>query len=156
MKSILVIIFLAATAVTASSQSISPVITSCGKKCVVDFTLKNPTLVPLFVTLEGQSFSLDKTGDPVLRPLDPGVVLVFSEKSSRVPINSEHRFTVKMTCANYPCSTMIFATMTIGKTKDANGATLQVRFRLPETLYACESHADKCRDQVRKAAGLAN
>lgn len=134
----------------AHGQTISPVVSECGRKCSGEFSIKNNSVQPLAVTLQPYSFTLDaKTGHSIFRPLDSSVDLRLDEMAARVGPKAEHSFGYRIRCNQTPCLVTIMATMTIGHTVDGIG----VRVQLPTVLYACERQKN-CRAEVRKEAGL--
>jgi len=153
MKTILALALILISAGAVRSQTLSPVIQSCGKKCSGEFSVKNNGLKAMFVTLEPKSMALHPDGTETVTPLEPssGTILVLSETSARVSPMAEHRFTYKLQCAQYPCAVQIFASMIVGKTTSG----LQVRLLIPETVYSCEYKADQCRATFRERAGIA-
>jgi len=133
----------------ASSQTVSPIIVECGKKCRGEFSIINTGLAPLAVTVEARSFSLDTLGHATNRPLDPGVDLKLEEGSARISPKSTHTFGYQLKCSLPPCSVALISSMIVGHTD----AGILVRVQLAHTVYICEKQKD-CRKKVRAAAGV--
>jgi hypothetical protein len=129
-------------------QSMSPVITECGRKCADEFTVTNNGLKPLKTVVTAYSFD-QKQGSRAMRPLDPTVHVRLTDMATTIPIRGSHIFAYKIACDNYPCLVNFFADLTVGHTDSG----LAIIIRLPHVVYQCES-AKNCRDGVRKAAGL--
>lgn len=137
-------------AAMAHGQTISPLITECGRKCSNEFSIKNNGLAPLTVTLQPYSIALDaKTGRSLYRPLDTNVDLRLEEMSARLGPQAAHTFGWKLRCDEVPCQVAILATMTVGHTEQG----IAVRIALPEVIYQCEK-AKNCRAGVRRMIGL--
>jgi len=135
-------------ATTVAAQSMSPVITECGKKCSDEFTVTNNGLKPLKAVVTAYSFD-PKVGSRATRPLDPTVHVRLKDMATVIPIKGSHIFAYKIACDKYPCLVNFFADLSVGHTDSG----LAVVIRLPHVVYQCES-AKNCRDGVRKAAGL--
>ena len=135
-------------AVSVHAQSMSPVITECGKKCNNEFTVTNNGLKPLKAVVTAYSFD-PKTGSQSSRPLDPTAHVRLKDMATVIPIQGSHIFAYKIACDKYPCLVNFFADLSVGHTDSG----LAVVIRLPHVVYQCEA-AKNCRDNVRKGAGL--
>lgn len=134
----------------ALAQSISPVVSECGKRCSGEFTITNPGIRPMFVTVQPFSFSLDAaTGKSILRALDSTASVKLDEMSARVGPLSSHTFGYHIQCEAVPCLITLYAEVTGGHTDTG----LAVRVLLPSVVYACTKQKG-CRAESRKAAGL--
>ncbi len=131
-----------------SAQTVSPIIVECGRKCRGEFSITNNGLMPLAVTVEARSFSLDTLGHATNRPLDPTVDLKLEEGSARVAPKGTHIFAYQLKCSAPPCSVALLSCMVVGHT--AQGVL--VRVQLVHTVYACEKQKN-CRKNVRAMAG---
>jgi len=127
-------------------QSMSPVITECGRKCSETFTVTNNGLKPLKAVVTAYSFD-PKDGQG--RPLDSTVHVRLKDMATVIPIKGSHIFAYKIACDKYPCLVNFFADLSVGHTDSG----LAVVIRLPHVVYQCEA-AKNCREDVRKAAGL--
>jgi hypothetical protein len=152
LKTFLAALALLLISAPAHSQTISPLITECGKKCSGSFTLTNNGLIPLAATLESFQFSLDSSGQH-FRNLDTARVIL-SETSARLGPREAREINYKILCNATPCEVAILATMVVGNTKNSSGTgVIQVRLALQETVYACEK-SKNCRRSILDAAGL--
>jgi hypothetical protein len=130
-------------------QTVTPVISECGKKCTGEFSISNNGLVPLAVSVEAHSFSMDTAGHPVYRALDSTVDLQLDEGSARIGPKASHAFGYRLKCSAVPCSVTFVSTMTVGHTADG----ILVRVQIPHVVYLCDK-SKGCRDSVRRAAGV--
>jgi hypothetical protein len=138
------------SALTASAQVVSPVVTECGRKCRGEFTISNPSVQALSAVVQPFSFSLDaKTGKSILRPLDKTVDVHLDEMAARIGPRSEHTFSYSIRCSQMPCLVTMYAAMTVGHTEQG----VAVRVMLPHVAYVCDS-AKNCRADARHSAGL--
>ena len=146
------ILLLAASASMAGAQTISPLAQEYGKRAAGTFLLTNNTVVPLAVTIEARSFSVDKVGKH-LRPLDSTAHVQLSETSARLAPKETHEVDYKIRCDVYPCLVTFLAGMTVGHTQaSGNNPVFQVRLILEHVVYLCEK-SKGCRAQVLAAAG---
>ena len=134
---------------SASAQTVSPVIVECGKKCNGAFSVTNNGLTPLAVSVEARSFSMDTEGHATYRTLDAAADLELDEGSARIAPKGTHTFSYQLKCSAVPCSVTLLSSMVVGHTADG----IWVRVQLPHTVYACEKQKE-CRKSVRAAAGI--
>jgi hypothetical protein len=132
-----------------SAQTVSPVIAECGKKCRGEFSITNNGLMPMAVTVEARSFSMDTLGHATNRPLDPTVDLKLEEGSARIAPKGTHTFGYQLKCSVPFCSVALLSSMVVGRTPQG----ILVRVQLAHTIYACEKQKG-CRKKVRAAAGV--
>ena len=137
-----VLIFLSFSFICAA-QEVSPPINECGHKCSGEFSVKNNGLTPFLVTVEAHSFSISKTRTPILRALDTGVSVRFSETSARLGPKAIHAFDYKVKCSQYPCLIQILSSMVVGHTP--NGTA--VRLQIPHVVYVCDKEKN-CRNNA--------
>jgi hypothetical protein len=150
-KKRLATVFLLVLVGRLQSQTISPVVVECGKKCSGYFTVTNNLTIPNQVILTPKSFSLDKaTGRSVFRELDKTVDLQLDQMSARVAPKDAHNFFYKMKCSAYPCLVTVMTLVSSGQKSDEG---MHVIFALPFVLYQCAAEKN-CRANARKAAGL--
>ena len=122
---------MAALALNAQAQTISPVIQEYQQKADSRFQIYNDADVPLTVTLEPFSFTVDSNGSPAFRKLDSGINIQLSATSFRIQPRQTFYVFYKATAEALPAWFCIYATVT-GPTAP-NG--LKLAFKLPHTVY---------------------
>jgi hypothetical protein len=125
------------------AQTISPVIQEYQQKADSRFQIYNDVEIPLTVTLEPYSFSVDSNGSPTFRPLDSGINVQLSATSFRIQPKQTFYVFYKATAEKLPAWFCIYATVT-GPTAQ-NG--LKLAFRLPHTVYLLDKKTLE-RDQI--------
>src|ERR1700721_2161249 len=105
-----------------------------GRKCRGEFSITNNGLLPMAVTVEAHSFSLDTAGHATNRALDPTVDLKLEEGSARISPRGTHTFGYQLKCAVETCSVALVSSMVVGRTPQG----ILVRVQLAHTIYACE------------------
>jgi hypothetical protein len=147
---ILILIF---SASAARSQTISPLVTECGKKCVGSFTVQNNAVIPMVTTVEAYSFGLDSKGQH-FRSLDSTAHVTLSETSARLGPKEIREFNYKIRCDALPCEVGILASMVVGHTQAQDGSPgIQVRLALEHCVYVCDK-SKNCRRSLLDEAGL--
>lgn len=125
----LVSLFVAAPAL---SQTVRPVIVEYhGKKVHGKFDLVNDQLLPVNVILEARSFDVTESGEPVFRPLDPGLKLKLSEMSFRLPALQSRTVFFEARAESIPAWFTIYATFS-GMPRRRG---IDVEVELPHTVY---------------------
>jgi hypothetical protein len=133
----------------AKNQTVFPLTAEYGKgKAAGSFAVRNDGLQPIFVTVEPQSFTLDKNGQHVSK-LSPDVHVTLSETSFRIPPRSTEVVNYKIKTDSTPQMLLLAAGMTIGHTSEG----IAVRVWLPTALYICDKAKD-CRKNSLDRAGL--
>jgi hypothetical protein len=138
------LLVLLALASHAPAQTISPVIQEYPQKADNRFQVYNDSNVPLTVTLEPFSFSVDSKGVATFRKLDPGIHVQLSTTSFRVQPRQTYYVFYKATAEILPSWFCIYATFTGAST--ANG--LKLAFKLPHTVYLLDKNSLE-RNQVQ-------
>ena len=113
------------------AQTISPVIVEYPERADGRFQIYNDADVPLTVTVEPQSFTVDSTGMATFRKLDPGLHVTLSATSFRVAPKQTYFVFYKATTETYPNWFTIYATVT-GTTTPTG---LKLAIQLPHTVY---------------------
>jgi hypothetical protein len=113
------------------AQTISPVIQEYEQKADSRFQVFNDADVPLTVTLEPFSFTVDSNGNATFRKLDPGIHVQLSATSFRLQPKQTYYVFYKATAESLPGWFCIYATFTGAAT--TNG--LKLAFKLPHTVY---------------------
>ena len=113
------------------AQTISPVIVEYPERADGRFQIYNDADVPLTVTVEPQSFTVDSTGMATFRKLDPGLHVTLSATSFRVAPKQTYFVFYKATTETYPSWFTIYATVT-GTTTPTG---LKLAIQLPHTVY---------------------
>jgi hypothetical protein len=134
---------LAGPAFPGHAQTISPVIQEYQQKADSRFQIFNDADVPLAVTLEPYSFTVDSNGSPTFRKLDDGIDIQLSATSFRIQPRQTYYVFYKATAEALPAWFCIYATVT--GSSAPNG--LKLAFRLPHTVYLHDKSALQ-RDQI--------
>ena len=146
------VLLIASASSAASAQTVSPILNECGKKCSGTFTIQSNVLIPMAVTVEPYSFSLDKAGKH-LRPLDSTTHVKLSETSARLGPKETHEFSYKIICDSLPCSVAFLSGMIVGHTQvSQDNPVLAIRLILDHSVYAC-ARQKNCRKSIIAASG---
>ncbi len=139
-KALLAVVVMLFAVAGASSQTISPLIVEGtvkpGETAQGSFSVQNDGVIPLNVTLEMKSFSVDRNGSPIFRSLDPSIHVKLSEMSGRVGPKASREFSYKIKCDLLPCNLSIYASMVVGHTDQG----VAVRVLLPHTIYITDKN----------------
>jgi hypothetical protein len=139
-KSFLAVVIMLFAVAGVRSQTISPLIVEGavkpGEMAQGSFSLQNSGVIPLNVTLELKSFSVDRNGSPVFRSLDPSIHVKLSEMSGRVGPRASRDFSYKIKCDALPCNLSIYASVVVGHTDQG----VAVRVLLPHTIYITDKN----------------
>jgi hypothetical protein len=130
-KFLAAIALLAGLGFEARAQTISPVIQEYQQKADSRFQIFNDADVPLAVTLEPYSFTVDSNGSPTFRKLDDGIHIQLSATSFRIQPRQTYYVFYKATAEALPAWFCIYATVT--GPSAPNG--LKLAFKLPHTVY---------------------
>jgi hypothetical protein len=95
------------------------------------FSITNDQFVPMSVVLEARSFSVDATGQPTYRALDPEIKVELSATSFRIGPQQSYSVTYKAESSRLPAWFTIYATIT--GPQASNGLKLVIE--LPHTVY---------------------
>ena len=143
--------FVLGSAVRGWSQTVSPLVVECGRKCSGSFVVTNEGVQPMAVVVEPFSFSLSHEGNSLFRALDKTVEVQLNEMTARIGPHSEHEFDYSMRCSAEPCLVALTTGMIVGHTEEG----IAIRLVIPHIVYQCSKGKD-CRKSVRLAAGLPN
>ena len=113
------------------SQTVSPVIVEYNGKADGRFSVINDADIPLTVTVEPHSFSVDSTGKATFRKLDPGLRVELSSTSFRLAPKQTYYVFYKATTETYPNWFCIYTTFTGPSTKEG----IKLALDLPHTVY---------------------
>ena len=125
------------------AQTISPVIQEYQQKADSRFQIFNDADVPLTVTLEPHSFTVDSKGSPTFRKLDPGINLQMSATSFRIQPKQTFYIFYRAAAQTLPAWFCIYATITGPSTPSG----LKLAFKLPHTVYLLDKSLLE-RDQI--------
>ena len=134
---------------SAFAQSVSPVITECGKKCSDEYTVTNLGIHPMTVTIEVKVLKFVEGKATYYNP-DASVQVDMSEMSARVAAHDSHTFGYKIHCDVLPCAVNIWNVFTTGKPQ-ANG--MLMRLAVPHVTWVCAKEND-CRKKSLAASGV--
>jgi hypothetical protein len=152
MKRIAALILFAAS--VANAQTIAPITSEYGKKANGSFQIQNNTLLPLTVTVESYSVTLDKSGRQ-LHPLLSTSHVRLSQTSARLGPKEIYEFSYHIACDTLPtpCLVTFLSGMIVGHTQgDKDHPVMQVRVILDHAVYICAKEKN-CRADVIKASG---
>lgn len=113
------------------SQTVSPVIVEYNGKADGRFSVINDSDIPLTVTVEPHSFSVDSTGKATFRKLDPGLHVELSSTSFRLAPKQTYYVFYKATTETYPNWFCIYSSFTGATTKEG----IKLSLDLPHTVY---------------------
>jgi hypothetical protein len=113
------------------AQTISPVVVEYPEKADGKFQVYNDSDLPLTVTVEPHSFTVDSAGKATFRKLDPEIHVSLSSTSFKVAPKQTYYVFYKATTEIYPNWFCIYATVS-GPTPP-NG--LKLALELPHTVY---------------------
>ncbi len=121
----------------AQAQAVSPAVVQYSGATEGSFELSNDTLTALIATIDTRSFSIDREGDGIFRPLDASIHLELSQTSVRVPPHQRRTVYYKATADRYPAWFSIYTTFH-GLPKRSG---LNVQLSLPHTVYLLDRRA---------------
>lgn len=128
----LVLVPLCGTNVTATrAQTVSPVILEYREKAKGSFQITNDTVVPMNVSIEPRSFSVDPEGNPKFRKLDEQIKVRLSTTSFRLGARQTFTIFYDASAVKVPAWFTIYSTIT--GPPNPNG--LQLAVELPHTVY---------------------
>ena len=142
-------------AVTASAQTVTPIIAEGGKgKAKGEFIVTNNGVQPMVVTVQAMTFRLTPEGKAIYLPLESGVAVKLTETSAKVGARQNHVFAYEVQCfGEQPCLFAFLPRMVTGLHTTEG---IQLGLIIPHSVYLCPSQekAKGCRARVRLAAGI--
>ena len=120
-----------ANATALRAQTVSPVILEYRDKAKGSFQLSNDTVVPMSVSIEPRSFTVDAEGNPKFRKLDEQIKVRLSTTSFRLGPRQTFTIFYDATARQLPAWFTIYSTVT--GPPNPNG--LQLAVELPHTVY---------------------
>src|SRR5260370_2501320 len=142
-------------AVTASAQTVSPIIAEGGKgKAKGEFTVTNNGVQAMVVTVQAMTFRLTPEAKAIYLPLDAGVAVKLTETSAKVGARQNHVFAYEVQCfSEQPCLIAFLPRMVTGLHTTEG---IQLGLIIPHSVYLCPSleKAKGGRHRVRLAAGI--
>ncbi len=136
MTKLLVILSLFVSGATAFSQTVSPAVVQYTTASEGSFEIDNNSILPMIVTVEGRSFSIDPDGMASFRSLDAGIHLELSQTSLRVPPKQRRTVYYKASAETYPAWFTVYSNIS-GLPKRAG---MNVVLSLPHTVYLLSKH----------------
>jgi hypothetical protein len=124
-------LWLAIPAPHTLAQTVQPAIVEYEGRGEGKFAITNNTADPMTVILEPRSFSIDQTGRGTFRALDPGIDVQLSVTSVRLQPLETYWVFYNAHSEVYPAWFTIYSTFIPAR----KGASLEVRFQLPHTVY---------------------
>ena len=119
--------------VTASAQTVRPLINELGDPAKGRVEYVNDSLFPLNVVLEPKSFTVSETGDITYRPLDPDIHLKLSTTSFRIQPQQTYYVFYEASAPKSPAWFVIYAAFSGFPFRTQQG--MNVRLELPHTVY---------------------
>ncbi|NDQ56021.1 MAG: hypothetical protein GZ088_02980 [Acidipila sp.] len=126
-----VVLAILAGATVSRAQTVSPVILEYREKAKGSFQITNDTVVPMSVSVEPRSFSVDPEGNPKFRKLDEQIKVRLSSTSFRLGPRQTFTIFYDATAQKLPVWFTIYSTVT--GPPNPNG--LQLAVELPHTVY---------------------
>lgn len=120
-----------ANATAIRAQTVSPVILEYREKAKGSFQITNDTVVPMSVSIEPRSFSVDPEGNPKFRKLDEQINVRLSATSFRLGPRQTFTIFYDASARQVPAWFTIYSTIT--GPPNPNG--LQLAVELPHTVY---------------------
>ncbi len=117
--------------IAAQAQTVSPVIVEYREKAKGQFQISNDSVVPLNVSLEPRSFSVDGEGHPTFRKLDAEIHVRLSTTSFRLGPKQTFVIFYDASSTRTPAWFTIYSTLT----GPPNPTGLQLALELPHTVY---------------------
>ncbi len=115
----------------AQSQSVRPAIAEYTSPSEGRFDVVNDSLLPMFITIEPKSFTIDAQGTAQFTRLDPGIHLQLSQNSLRLPPRSSRTIFYTATANAYPAWFCIYSNFA----GTPRRGFMNVELELPHTVY---------------------
>ena len=122
-----------ALALSASAQTVRPVISELGDPGKGRVEYVNDGLTPLNVVLEAKSFTVSEEGEINYRPLDPNIHLKLSATSFRIQPKQTYYVFYEASASPSPTWFVIYASFSGFAFRTAQA--MNVRLQLPHTVY---------------------
>jgi hypothetical protein len=133
-----------ASAVTMFAQSVRPAVVEYTAAAEGQYEVVNDSLLPLFVTMEAKSFTIDKDGVAKFTQLSPSIHLQLSETSLRIPPHGKRTVFYKASADSYPAWFCVYSSFA-GLPKRG---TVNIALDLPHTVYLL-SKTEAKRDEIQ-------
>ena len=115
----------------APAQSVLPVIQEYTTKASGSFQVSNDLPVPIFVTIEPQSFTIDPSGKASFQPLSPSIHVELSTTSLKLPPKQARTVYYRASADQLPAWFTLYSTLMGVPARQ--GVSMQLR--LPHTVY---------------------
>lgn len=115
----------------ALSQTVAPPVVEYQQKADGQFTLTNNSLSAYVVVLEPKSFSINRDGKDIFRPLDPGIHLKLSSMSIKLLPKQSYTVFYSVKSDTLPAWFTIYSTFSLQQ----RGPGINLRIMLPHTVY---------------------
>ena len=120
-----------ASAVTMAAQSVRPSVVEYTGATEGQYEVVNDSLLPVFVTVEAKSFTIDKDGVAKFTPLSPSIHLQISETSLRVPPHGKRTVFYKASADVYPAWFCVYSSFS-GLPRRGS---VNIAVDMPHTVY---------------------
>ena len=120
-----------ALAVTLAAQSVRPTVVEYTGATEGQYDVVNESLLPVFVTVEAKSFTIDKDGVAKFAPLNPSIHLQMSETSLRVPPHGRRTVFYKASADAYPAWFCVYSSFS-GLPRRGS---VNIAVDMPHTVY---------------------
>jgi P pilus assembly chaperone PapD len=137
------ILILLTPAVAMHAQSVRPAVVEYTAAAEGQYEVVNDSLLPLVVTMEAKSFTIDNEGVAKFTALSPSIHLQMSETSLRIPPRGHRTVYYKASAASYPAWFCIYSNFS-GLPKRGS---MNMELELPHTVYLL-SKTEAKRDQI--------
>jgi hypothetical protein len=142
------VVMLTLGSISKAQITMSPLTTSCGKKCSGSVQFQNNSVVPVPFTVEAYNTTFDQAG-PHYSPLLPSEHIVFDKNSGKLQPREIREIDFKLMC-DTTCGVTVF--FIAGGSKTADG--INMKFILTHQIYSGCAKPSNCRTEVLTAAGL--
>jgi hypothetical protein len=118
-------------ALVAVCQTVAPPVVEYQQKADGQFTLTNNSLSAYVVVLEPRSFSINRDGKDIFRPLDPDIHLKLSSMSLKLLPKQSYTVFYSVKADTLPAWFTIYSTFS----QPQRGPGINLRIMLPHTVY---------------------
>jgi hypothetical protein len=148
MKRILLLVAVLMVGKITNAQTISPLFVEGKAKVKAQFSITNPSVSPMPVSVEAREMVMVDGKAQLVTPTN-GVHVELQDTSGIVAPKSTRTFDYKIT-SDHDALIVLMAGMVNGRSKE--GVTIKLWF--PHSVYTCTDSAKDCRERVKKSLGM--